>query len=60
MSDTPRTDANAESEPIDQSPFAPIREWVCAGFARELERELNQAKAELAKWEEDWLRQHKL
>ena len=35
----PETDANAECEQEDGSPFAPVREWVHADFARRLERE---------------------
>ena len=45
MSDTPRTDANADIE--EHGPFAPAREMVHAEFARKLERELDEARAEL-------------
>lgn len=40
MSDTPRTDRSVEWDTEDNSPFASAREWVYAGFARQLEREL--------------------
>lgn len=46
MSDTPRTDANADIE--EHGPFAPAREMVHADLARQLERELNAAKAALS------------
>jgi len=46
MSDTPRTDANADIE--EHGPFAPAREMVHADFARQLEREFNAAKAALS------------
>jgi len=36
---TPETDANAECDQEDGSPFAPVREWVHADFARRLERD---------------------
>lgn len=41
---TPETDANAECDQEDGSPFAPVREWVHAGFARRLERERDEAR----------------
>jgi len=40
--DTPETDANAECDQEDGSPFAPVREWVHADFARKLERERDE------------------
>ena len=42
---TPETDANAECEQDNNSPFAPVREWVYASFARRLERERDEARA---------------
>lgn len=41
---TPETDANAECGQEDNSPFAPVREWVYASFARRLERERDEAR----------------
>jgi hypothetical protein len=41
---TPETDANAECDQEDGSPFAPVREWVPASFARRLERERDEAR----------------
>jgi hypothetical protein len=50
MNDTPETDANAECDQEDGSPFAPVREWVHADFARKLERERDEARTELELW----------
>ena len=47
MSDTPRTDESVEWDTEDNSPFASAREWVYAGFARQLERELAEARDQL-------------
>jgi hypothetical protein len=47
MNDTPETDANAECDQEDGSPFAPVREWVHADFARKLERERDEAREKL-------------
>ncbi len=45
--DTPETDANAECDQEDGSPFAPVREWVHADFARKLERERDRLDDQL-------------
>jgi len=44
MSDTPRTDANVSITTKEGC------ETIAPGFARQLERELNDARAELAHW----------
>lgn len=47
-SDTPETDANELIKQEDSSPFAPIQKLVHSDFARNLERQRNEARELLA------------